>query len=353
MTLLPQRQNIMTLIEQAVKQGARWQTACRICGLSVRTVRRWKRTKCAAGDRRTTDLRKYVRPSNALSAQEQQQILSTLNSEEFRDLPPTQVVPILADRNIYLGSESTMYRVLRHRGQLTHRRAERAPQPRSKPRALQATAPNQLYSWDITYLPTQIQGQYFYLYLFVDIFSRYVVGWQVFECESAELGSALLQDICLQQGIHANQLTLHSDNGSPMKGEIMQLTLQRLGVAHTRSRPAVSNDNPYSEALFKTLKYRPQYPVQPFADIVAARHWVTELVRWYNYSHRHSAIGFVTPEERHTAKDKEILQRRSQLYTHACQANPQRWSVKTRNWQFINVAHLNPDTPNKGVAIVN
>jgi hypothetical protein len=156
------------------------------------------------------------------------------------------------------------------------------PQKRSKPRALVAKEPDQIYCWDITYLPTEVRGLFFYLYLFVDIFSRKVVGWQVFDCESAEKSAALLEDICRRQGIRANQVTVHSDNGGPMKGETMLATMQRLGVAHSRSRPAVSNDNPYAESLFKTLKYRPQLPLKPFADLLHARRWVTELVHWYN-----------------------------------------------------------------------
>ena len=135
---------------------------------------------------------------------------------------------------------------------------------------------------------------HFYLYLFVDIFSRKIVGWQVFDRESAELAAGLLRDICERQGIPEGQLTVHSDNGSLMKGETMLATMQRLGVAHSRSRPSVSNDNPYSESLFRTLKYRPQLPLKPFADILEARRWVTDLVNWYNHEHRHSAIRFVT-----------------------------------------------------------
>ena len=159
-----------------------------------------------------------------------------LNSDEYKDLPPSQIVPRLADKGLYVASESTLYRLLRQAGQLAHRRVERAAQKRSKPRALVATRPDQIYCWDITYLPAQVRGVYFYLYLFVDLFSRKAVGWQVFESESAEQAAALLQDICLRQSIGVNQITLHSDNGSPMKGETVLATMQRLGVAHSRSR---------------------------------------------------------------------------------------------------------------------
>jgi putative transposase len=238
-----------------------------------------------------------------------------------------------------------MYRLLREAGQLAPRRVERPPQKRSKPRALVATQPDQIYCWDITYLPTQVRGVYFYLYLFVDIFSRKIVGWQVFDCESAERAAELLEDICRRQGINPNQVTVHSDNGGPMKGETMLATMQRLGVAHSRSRAAVSNDNPYSESLFKTLKYRPQFPLKPFADLLQARRWVAEFVAWYNEEHRHSAISFVRPAQRHAQVDEKMLQARTEVYEAARQKNPARWSAQTRNWQFINEVHLNPDSP--------
>ena len=166
----------------------------------------------------------------------------------------------LADQGRYVACESTLYRLLHRAGQMKHRRAERSPHKRSRPRALAATQADQLYSWDITYLPTQLRGALSYLYLFVDVFSRKIVGWQVFDCESAELASQLLLDICQRRRTALGQLMVHSDNGSPMKGETMLAMMQRLGVAHSRSLPAVSNDNPYSESLFKTPKYRPQLP---------------------------------------------------------------------------------------------
>jgi transposase InsO family protein len=159
---------------------------------------------------------------------------------------------------------------------MAHRRLERVPHKRSKPRPLTARQPDQIYCWDITYLPTQVRGDYFYLYLFVDLFSRKIVGWQVFDSESAQRASDLLKDICARQGIAPGQLVVHSDNGSPMRGETMLATMQRLGVAPSRSRPSVSNDNPYSEALFRTLKYRPDLPVTPFESLLQARRWASE-----------------------------------------------------------------------------
>jgi len=348
MSTVAQRSTVLGLIDEACNAGARLHKACAIIGLAARTVQRWVNAGKSAlyvGDRRTPDQRIHSCPPNKLSDAERQLALGVLNSEEFKNLAPSQIVPRLADQGLYVASESTLYRLLRQAGQLAHRRVERAPQKRSKPRALAAIQPDQIYCWDITYLPTQVRGLFFYLYLFVDIFSRKVVGWQVFDCESAEKASALLEDICRRQGISANQITVHSDNGGPMKGETMQATMQRLGVAHSRSRPAVSNDNPYSESLFKTLKYRPQFPLKPFADLLQARRWVSELVRWYNDEHRHSAISFVTPTQRHAQTDKALLQARDEVYEKARQKNPQRWSKNTRNWTFIGTVHLNPDNP--------
>ena len=162
---------------------------------------------------------------------------------------------------------------------------------------------------------------------------------------SSQLAAGLLQDICARQGIQAGQLVVHSDNGAPMKGETMLATMQRLGVAPSRSRPSVSNDNPYSESLFRTLKYRPAMPFKAFENLLQARRWVTDLVHWYNDEHRHSAIGFVTPSQRHAGQDKALLKDRTAVYKLARQANPLRWSRQTRNWSHVERVNLNPATP--------
>jgi len=339
-----QRKDLLELIEQACTSGARLALVCNQIGLSERTVQRWLHPDGQGGDRRVVGLHERAEPINKLSAFERKAAVALLNGEEFKNLPPSQIVPRLADQGRYIASESTLYRLLHQAGQMKHRRLERAPQKRSKPRALTATAPDTIYCWDITYLPTQVRGSYFYLYLFVDLFSRKIVGWQVYDCESAELASALLQDICTRQGIVAQQLVVHSDNGAPMKGETMLATMQRLGVAPSRSRPSVSNDNPYSESLFRTLKYRPAMPVKPFENLLQARRWVSDLVHWYNDEHRHSAIRFVTPSQRHAQHDKDLLAGRAAVYELARKNHPQRWSKQCRNWHRIDQVHLNPDT---------
>ena len=346
MRSVQQRQTLLGLIDQACADGARRDVACSQVGLSCRSVQRWQRSGVPEGDQRLSGKRRYVRPANRLREDERQGVMAVLNSEAFKDLPPSQIVPRLADLGVYVASESTMYRLLRQHGQLAHRRSERTVQKRSKPRALAVTGPNQVFCWDITYLPTQVRGQHFYLYLFEDLFSRKIVGWQVFDRESAELASALLRDICERQGIRPGQLTVHSDNGSPMKGETMLAAMQRLGVAHTRSRPAVSNDNPYVESTFRTLKYRPELPVRPFESVLAARRWVTDLAHWYNHERRHSAIGFVTPAQRHAGLDRVLLEQRARVYALARQQHPQRWSTMPRQWAHVDAVYLNPDTPN-------
>lgn len=339
MTILAERRQIIMLVSEAVTSGARQARACSVISLSPRTLQRWQLDPLC-GDQRPDRVQE---PQNRLSEWERKRLLSVVNSDEFGSLPPSQIVPILADKGQYIASESTIYRVLKAEEQLVHRGAERPAQRRHKPRAYYATAPNQLFSWDITYLPSQIMGCYFYLYLFMDIFSRKIVGWQIYDVESSELAGEVMRDICVREGIAPNQVVLHSDNGSPMKGATMLATLQALGVMPSFSRPSVSNDNPYSESLFKTLKYRPVYPLRPFEDLLAARQWVSTFVDWYNNEHRHSAISFVTPAQRHDGLDAELLQKRTEVYEAAKQARPERWSGDTRNWQHISVVHLNPD----------
>ena len=341
MTSLPEREQVMLLVAEAVAAGARQERACAVIELSERSLQRWQIDHAAGtGDRRPA---RVQTPKNRLSADERARVLTIANSAEFGHLPPSQIVPRLVDRGEYVACESTFYRVLKAENQLKHRGAEQPSKPRSKPRALCATAPCELFSWDITYLPTQVKGIYFYLYLFMDIFSRKIVGWQVYDAESSDLAGDVMRDICAREGIAPNQVVLHSDNGSPMKGATMLATLQELGVMPSLSRPSVSNDNPYSEALFRTMKYRPAYPSRPFEDLLAARQWVGRFVRWYNEEHRHSAISFVTPAQRHAGQDVTLLQQRTKVYEAAKAKNPERWSGATRDWQRVAVVHLNPE----------
>lgn len=341
MTAVPQRDQVMAMVAEAIVAGARQERACEVISLSERTLQRWQNDRNeGACDRRPARIQA---PKNRLDKLERERLLAIANSPEFGHLSPSQIVPRLVDQGEYVASESTFYRVLKAENQLKHRSAEKPAKPRYKPRALAATAPGQLFSWDITYLPTPVMGIYFYLYLFMDIYSRKVVGWQVYETESSELAGEVMRDICERENIAPKQVVLHSDNGSPMKGATMLATLQKLGVVPSFSRPACSNDNPFSESIFKTLKYRPAYPRRPFDSLMAARQWVGTFVHWYNEEHRHSAINFVTPAQRHASLDSALLSKRVEVYEAAKAKNPARWSGATRNWNPVTIVHLNPE----------
>ncbi len=339
MIQLPERKLILKWVKEALIAGARLRKACDILGISPRTLQRWHKPGELAPDGRS--MHQFV-PANKLSQCEREQLLQVINSEKFADLAPTQIVPILAEQGQYIASESTFYRVLREEKLLQHRQASRPSTKIKKPEPLTADGPNQLYSWDITYLPQSIKGMFFYLYLFMDIFSRKIVGWQVYEHESSERASEIMIDIAQRERIKPKQVILHSDNGGPMKGATMLSTLQKLGVVPSFSRPSVSNDNPYSESLFRTMKYCHEYPEQPFSDLEEARIWVGSFVAWYNHQHRHSAIKFVTPAQRHAGLDAGILKQRKEVYEAARAENPERWSGETRNWSPKTKEFLNP-----------
>lgn len=325
------------MVREAQASGARRQASCALLEVSLRTVERWEKAP-DKGDQRRGPVRGC---GHALSEQEKQAIVKVTSCPEYRDQSPWQIVARLADAGQYLGSESSFYRVLKHNDLLSHRHDSK-PRVHHRPKDLTARNPNQVWSWDITYLNSPIRGAYYYLYLVEDIFSRMIVGWTIEEVESADHGSRLIDRICQEQGIAKGQLTLHSDNGGPMTGATMVATLERLGVLPSLSRPSVSDDNPYSESLFKTLKYRPSYPDRAFSGIDEARAWVSRFVQWYNTEHLHSAIRFVTPGCRHLGLDPAILARRSVVYEKAKRRNPRRWSGQTRDWSPITEVFLNP-----------
>lgn len=261
-------------------------------------------------------------------------------SPEFVDKTPWEIIPLLADRGVYIASESSFYKVLREHKLLAHRLSSHPPK-HSRPKELIAHAPNQVWSWDITYLKSPILGSFYYLYMVIDIYSRKIIDWELQERESMETSSMLLTRACGNENVEKDQLFLHSDNGGPMKGATMIATLQRLGVMPSFSRPKVSDDNPYSESLFRTLKYRPTYPTRAFKSIEDARIWVEGFVQWYNYEHLHSGIKFVTPASRHAGEDTEILARRKIVYERARNNNPSRWIKRTRDWTPVDVVILN------------
>ncbi len=343
MIVLADRQVAIELIAEAVAAGARRHKACAVLDITVRTLQRWERALQAdmlddqrkeAGAERT--------PGNKLSELEQQRVLEVCNQPEYRSLPPSQIVPLLADRGVYLASESTFYRVLRAENQVNRRGKAALPRDVVRPQSYLAEGPNQVWSWDITFLASSIKGLFYRLYLVMDVFSRKIVGWEVHAEESAAHAALVIRKACLAEGVHESGLVLHSDNGSPMKGAMMLATLQKLGVVPSFNRPSVSDDNPYSESLFRTMKYRPAYPAKPFESIEAARQWVHAFVRWYNHEHRHSGIRHVTPSQRHSGEEREILAARQTLYRAARQRKPARWSGDIRNWNPVEKVWLNP-----------
>lgn len=321
--------------------GARKQSACSELGMTLRTVQRWTKEDTMKADGRTTTVRPT--PTNALSDEERQAILTLCNSVEYAHLPPSQIVPRLADEGRYLASERTLYRVL-HAADQQHRRGRRLhPHSHPAPTTHSADKPNQVWSWDITYLPSPVRGQYYYLYLIEDIYSRKGVGWEVHGEESGANAAVLLQRSVLREGCLHQPLVLHSDNGASMKSATLLSKMYDLGITPSRGRPRVSNDNPFSESLFRTLKYCPQWPANGFASLDDARAWVRDFMGWYNDEHRHSRIGFVTPSERHRGDDCAILAKRHELYQRQRSVRPERWSGNTRNWQPAGVVTLNPE----------
>ena len=312
-------------------------------GIASSTFRRWQYEGRVLEDQRPVAPRPT--PVNKLAPEERERLLSVFHGPGFESLPPSQVVPALADSGVYLASESTCYRVLHEAGQQHDRGRARQRQRRSKPAEYAATAPNQAWCWDVTWLKGPARGMFFYLYMIMDVFSRKIVGWEVYEKECGELASTLVRRAVMAQSCLRSPDILHADNGSPQKSATLRTTLQQLGIEPTYSRPRVSNDNPYSESLFRTTKYRPDYPIDGFSELTQAQDWVLGFVRWYNHEHRHSAIRFVTPQERHTGADIEILKSRSVLYEKAKAERPERWRGKTRDWSRPDVVWLNPDQP--------
>jgi len=329
---------IGTYVDEAVAAGACRTRACEVIGLPARTLQRWahKSDDGRHGPKHT--------PANKLSEAERRQVVALATSTEFRDHSPKQIVPTLADRGQYLASESTFYRVLHEHGLQQHRGRARPPTPR--PRGHAANGPWQLGAWDITYLRSHVRGQFFYLYLVEDVWSRKILGWDVHDNESTDFAADLIERIRDGAGslVDLRGWVLHSDNGGPMKGATMLATMHKLGIVPSFSRPRVSDDNAYAEALFRTLKYCPQYPSKGFASVEDAREWVARFVAWYNDEHLHSSIGFVTPSSRHAGDDVAILVERRQTYEQARHRRPARWSRHTRPWARPEIVTLLPES---------
>lgn len=339
----PDREQLVHWIDEARDTGATQAAACKAAGISARTLQRWRVPDGSLlADRRPDAVRPM--PSTALSEAERAVILETVNEPRFASLPPSQIVPRLADEGVYLASESTIYRVMAAANQ-QHRRGRAHPPSTRTVTTYSATKANQVWCWDISYLPSPVRGLFFYLYLVLDLFSRKVVGWEVHAEESGEHAAALLLRTSLREGIDTlkQTLVLHADNGSPMKSATLLATLQWLGVAPSYSRPRVSNDNAYAESFFRTCKYRPEWPAGGFASLDDARQWVRTFVQWYNEEHRHSGLNFVTPGQRHREEAPAVMQNRIAVYQAARDRNPGRWSEDIRDWSLPETVWLNPE----------
>ncbi|WP_440862954.1 IS3 family transposase [Symbiopectobacterium purcellii] len=324
MTRTADRLRLMKMLEEAATAGVRQSDACRSVGISERTFQRWR---LSPDDRRPTASRPM--PKNRLSAEEEQQVLAICHEPRFASLSPAQIVPALADEGRYVASESTFYRVLRRAGEVSHRGRQQAPQ--SKPLSTwKAIAPNQVWSWDITWLKSLTAGHWFYLYLIEDVFSRKIVGYEVYPVESGEYAAELLKRTVLSERCWQEPLVLHADNGAPMKSQVLQVKLAELKITPSHSRPRVSNDNAHVESLFRMLKYVPAWSEKGFATLEDARAWVETFVGWYNEEHRQSGIRYVTPGQRHRGEDSQLLVKRKSVYEAAKMQNPHRWSGPTR-----------------------
>jgi len=337
----PKRLLIISWVKDAIKAGAKKQSVATTLEISIRTLQRWAKGKEVRADQRTVITK--APPKNKLSLLERALMLEICNQSPYASLPPSQIVPRLADEGRYIASESSFYRLLKEEDQLNHRGRDKASERKRRPTTHVATGPNQVWSWDISYLPSNVIGRFHYLYLIEDIFSRKIVGWEVHEVESGELAAELIQRTVIAEKCFLNPLVLHSDNGSPMKSYTFQAKLCDLGITTSHSRPRVSNDNAFSESLFRTLKYCPQWPSQGFSTLAIARDWVSDFVKWYNNEHCHSSIKFVTPMNRHNGEDKAILENRDQLYKKAKAKHPERWSGETRDWTPVGNVTLNPE----------
>jgi len=348
MILDADRTNAVELVKEAVGAGAAKYKACAELGITVRTYQRWTHGDDVKCDGRPTA--EHPEPRNKLPADERQAIIDIANSKLYGSMPPSQIVPALADEGRYMASESTFYRVL-HEHEQQHRRGRSQVSARKVATTHTATGPNQLWCWDITWLPGPAKGLFYYLYLILDIYSRKVVGWEVYDHESSENASELMRKTHLREQVGLKPLVLHSDNGSPMKGSSLLETLHELGVANSYSRPRVSNDNAFAESIFRTCKYRPDYPYKGFETLGAARDWVLKFTHWYNNHHKHSGIKFVTPTQRHNGEAERIVEQRKALYQKAREKNPERWSGNTRNWDLPEEVHLNPERSDPSIKV--
>lgn len=300
--------------------GAREEAACELVGLSVRTLQRWRNGGGVDG-------RKGAPKTTArkLSPEEREAVYQAANQEHLADLTAEQVVATLAQESTHLASASTFYRVLRERRALSRRQDSKTPVRSTKPATRVATAPNQVWTWDITWLSTEVKGLYYYAYVILDLYDRTIVGWAIHDREDGQLARELFERSCLEHGTFPQ--FVHSDNGGPMKSYTLVEFLYSKNILPTTNRPRVSNDNPFSESLFKTVKYRAGYP-RTFKTLIASMTWFAGFVDWYNTKHMHSALAYVTPHQRRTGQDIGLLASRNTTLALARERHPLRWGTR-------------------------
>jgi transposase InsO family protein len=345
------REAIVMLLQEGIKHGASAKAVANLFGLATRTLRRWGLMIRAQGFSRDQRKGATRHVMHRFSEEERQQVLSTVNDPRFADLTPSQIVAILAEEGVYVGSESTIYRIMRQEGLLNHRGRSRPPREPREPPVLEATGIHQVLAWDITLLPGTVKGQFYYLYMVMDVWSRRIVGMEVHERECGELARDFFDRVCRDEGIRPDSTTvLHSDNGAPMRSMTLAVKLAELGIERSFSRPRVSNDNAYAESLFRTLKYHQSYPHRRFRDLLSVRAWADGFVEWYNAEHRHSGIKYVTPNQRHYGEADAICSIRQQTYEQARQQHPRRWARPPRDWSQPEIVQVNHPRSQQTVA---
>jgi transposase InsO family protein len=321
-------------IGEAVVEGVSIRTCCEALNLPVKTYYRWVT--------RIEDRRKGAQHpcAHALSEDEKAEIVAVCCSERFVDANPYEIVAILEEEGRYLASPRTFYRILKERGLLAHRSSSRPPRKTYRPPELKATGPDQVYSWDITWLPSTVAGRFWYAYSVIDVWSREIVGWAIYDAESEVYAQDVFCRIKTKRNLKGTWL--HADNGNPMRGATFAVMMANLGMLLSHSRPLVKNDNPYIESFFKTLKYTVGYP-RKFESVEAARIWMADFMDWYNTKHRHSGIGFVTPEQRRLGQSQELFEKRNKTLLAAWKKHPHRFPKKgPRLWVERQTVYLNP-----------
>jgi putative transposase len=338
---LKHRMRAIKLIDEAVNNSARRKKACEMLDITIRTYWRWK--KGPSGDRRKGADKRVARK---LTDQERKAIIDQCCSSQNKDKTPYEVYfSLLEEDSLYIASISSFYRVLGAANKLHHRGNCKPRKKHSQPPEVIATGPNQVWCWDITWLATEVKGLYLYAYTIIDIWDKSIVGWDIHDREDAELARDLFQRMKSKFNLHG--IHLHSDNGNPMKGMTLLAFLYSMKVSVSRSRPRVSNDNPFIESFFKTMKYSVCYPGR-FKGLEHARSWMADFINWYNNNHRHSGINYVTPAQMRSGMHHEIFTARNEVIQAAYEKHPERWSKKPKQWGHeSHTVYLNPSAETK------